>query len=143
MPRKKAPSQPLSYNIRPAQRIFPTKIRVKRKLKDLTDEQIRQLDIPLTATEDTLAEVTVPLDENTWIESGGDWLPVISTNVAAIKYDQHARNMYVKFKSGREYIYFNVNDYMAMRTFVASSMGKHIWAFRPSLVEGRDYQRIK
>jgi hypothetical protein len=145
MPRKRRPSQPLTYNIRPAPRVVPQKVKLTKRLGDLTAEERKSPDLPPGVTDkDALVQITVPLDENTWLEAGGDWVPVISTNVVAIKYDEKQLNFYIRFKNGREYVYYHIIPHIARMTFVASSMGQHVWLYRRrGLVKGRDYDQVK
>ena len=142
----------LVYNIRPAPRIVDTTVKVKRPIGKLTADQLNRYATEIFAlsgygaikdAKDVLIEIEVPLTDDTWIESGSDWVRVLSTNVLRIKYDQAQRQMRVTFTSGKEYIYMRVLEYVARRQFNASSQGKNVWLWRDKgLVKGVDYIKV-
>ena len=91
-----------------------------------------------------MVKVSVPLTEETWIESGGDWVSVISSNVKAIRYEKDKLNLYIQFTSGRQYVYYRTTDFLAKQAFVASSAGQHVWAMRRrDLKKGIDYDQLR
>lgn len=58
-----------------------------------------------------------------WVMSGV-WLIIISSNVAAIRYDNENQELYVQMsKGGRTYIYVNVSENAAKDMYSVSSMG--------------------
>lgn len=70
-----------------------------------------------------------------WAEAD-EWVFVISSNVAAIKYDDWSRILYVKFDSGDRYYYPQVSKSLAMDMYNCGSHGKFIWYLRKSGYRG-------
>ena len=73
--------------------------------------------------------------------SGGDWVElniwvdVISSNVAAIRYNINEKQLFVRFHHGGEYCYFNVYPQVALEMYQCPSMGKFVaWRLRKSYI---------
>lgn len=64
-----------------------------------------------------------------WITLGR-WVQIKSSNVAAIRYDEGLRRMYVAFKGGSVYACDNFPEEIAKQYFDASSAGKFHWRLR-------------
>jgi hypothetical protein len=56
----------------------------------------------------------------------GHWVDVISSNVAAIRYDREWSTLSVRFNNGRSYEYMNVPAHLAEDLFESSSMGRFL-----------------
>ena len=69
------------------------------------------------------------LDARDWATLGR-WVQVKSSNVAAIRYDEGLRRMYVAFKSGAVYACDNFPEELAKAYFRSASMGKFQWKLR-------------
>lgn len=74
-----------------------------------------------------------------WAENGR-WVNVVSSDVAAIRYDAERRELWVEFKDGSIYFYPQVMPSLAMEMYNCSSMGKFIWKIRGMGYVG---QRVK
>lgn len=58
-----------------------------------------------------------------WLKSD-KWIDVESSNLTQIKYDFKAKTLYVRFSSGKYYMYLNVPTRTVKDLFSASSMGR-------------------
>lgn len=56
----------------------------------------------------------------------GDWKPLVSSNVAAFRYNDTTRVLQVKFTSGRIYGYKDVPENIAEGLASADSPGKYV-----------------
>ena len=69
-----------------------------------------------------------------WVRDG-DWAKVKSSNVAAVRYEKHAKKLWVKFKNNTTYYYPGMDTRTAKRFFRGQmapqgSFGKSIWKIR-------------
>lgn len=72
------------------------------------------------------------------------WVPVSSSNVAAIAYDSREKLLYVQFHSGSVYVYYDVPPQVYLSFVNAPSKGQFVW--RVLRNQGRDnayrYSRV-
>ena len=54
-----------------------------------------------------------------------EWQYVQSSNVDAIKYCRDASELYVRFREGREYVYYDVDERVFQELLHAASVGKY------------------
>lgn len=64
-----------------------------------------------------------------WV-NGGYWINVKSSNVAAVMYDKPKRMLWVRFKGGSTYSYYNVSPVRARKFFLTGSFGHEVWELR-------------
>jgi len=68
-----------------------------------------------------------------------DWTRVESSNIEAVHYDEKTDELYVKFKSGSVYHYFNV-PYVEYRHLLdADSKGKYL----SEHIKGHKYNKVE
>lgn len=96
---------------------------VRRELDWRRQEDERELREALEATE---IPPRVLSEEEAWAESG-EWLPVSSSNVAAIAYDAEDERLLIEYKDGSSYAYQPVNMPMAIDFYRAGSKGTWVW----------------
>lgn len=80
----------------------------------------------------------VVVDVDDWIRQGF-WVTVVSSNVAAIAYDDWVRDLFVEFDDGSVYKYTAVPEQIARNMFNASSMGK----FRHQVLSRFGYRKLR
>lgn len=54
------------------------------------------------------------------------WRYVQSSNVEAISYCRDASELYVRFREGREYVYYDVGENVFLELLHATSVGKYL-----------------
>lgn len=52
------------------------------------------------------------------------WVPVVSSNLSSVAYDQDTRTLYIRFQSGGEYTYADVPVEVAQSLIRAASPGR-------------------
>ena len=88
---------------------------------------------------DEPAEPSVPEELQDEFLTGGQWLNVASSNVEAIRYEWDERKLYVRFLSGSEYLYFDVDPEAALAFTKYPSPGRYVWRFLRGVY---DYKRV-
>ena len=58
--------------------------------------------------------------------SNFEWQEVKSSNIDAIAYDEDEKELHVRFKSGAEYVYFDVSPVVFQGLKDADSKGKYL-----------------
>lgn len=69
-----------------------------------------------------------------------EWTPVISSNIAAIKYNDNEQVLAVKFNNSTIYHYFGVPSYHFDNLLDAPSVGKYLNA---NIKGSYNYQKIR
>jgi hypothetical protein len=72
-------------------------------------------------------------------KTDSDWIMVVSSNIAAIKYDDESETLSVRFKDGDEYEYFDVPSGLYDDFMSASSKGRF---FHQNIKDNYFYNRL-